>query len=89
MRWHRGGCRCEGPSSFAMVVDFDHCVFFESSRDVKAGMDGKDMPSRYKQAQEYLKKAKETHHDIMVRRRCMIRARWNTEFTSLSRSNLP
>ncbi len=67
-----------------MVVDFDHRVFFESSREVKAGMDGKDMLSRYKQAQEYLKKAEETHQKIMVRRRCIIRTRWDIESTPVA-----
>jgi phosphate-selective porin len=41
--------------------------FFESSKDFRAGLEDKDMLGRYQQAEEYLKKAKETHKEIMVR----------------------
>jgi hypothetical protein len=41
--------------------------FFESSNDYRAGLEDKDMYGRYQQAEEYLKKAKETHKAIMVR----------------------
>jgi len=52
------------PSS---ISGFDHHVFVESSKDFKAGMEGKDMFNRYKHALDYLNKAKETHQRIMVR----------------------
>ena len=41
--------------------------FFESAKDFRAGLEDKNLFTRYQQAQEYLKKAKETHQAIVVR----------------------
>jgi hypothetical protein len=41
--------------------------FFESAKDFRAGLENKHMLSRYQQAQEYLKKAKDTYQKIEVR----------------------
>ena len=58
---------------------------FKSSRDYKAGLDDKDVLRGYKQAQEYLRKAKETYQAIMVRNPFL---RDGTLSSPLSRSNL-
>jgi uncharacterized membrane protein YbaN (DUF454 family) len=58
-----------GSSSFAVVVWVLTHLFFasKSSKDFRAGLEDKDVYGRYQQAEEYLKKAKETHNAIMVR----------------------
>jgi hypothetical protein len=74
-----------GPSSFkfAEFFSFNHCIFFpfESSKGFKAGLEDKNVLGSYKQAQEYLRKAKDTYEAIMVSKRCIVIARWDTEFT--------
>jgi hypothetical protein len=50
-----------------LVLTTAFSLFFKSSKDFRAGLEGKDRFSRYQQAQEYLKKAKEAHQRIMVR----------------------
>jgi hypothetical protein len=55
------------PHLLLWLFGFDHHTFFESAKDFRAGLENKDMFSRYQQAQEYLKKAKETHQKIVVR----------------------
>ncbi len=45
----------------------DQRISFESANDFRAGLEEKDMFSRHHQAQEYVKKAKETHRTIVVR----------------------
>lgn len=52
---------------FLRLFGIDHLIFFESARDFRAGLENKDMFSRHQGAQEYLKKAKETHREIVVR----------------------
>jgi hypothetical protein len=49
-----------------LVLTTASSLFFESSKDFRDGLEGKNRFSRYQQAQEYLKKAKETHQRIMV-----------------------
>jgi hypothetical protein len=49
------------------LFGIDHCIFLKRSKDYRAGLEDKDMIGRYQQAQEYLKKAKETHKAIVVR----------------------
>ena len=55
------------PHLLPWLFGFDNCIFFESAKDCKAGLENKDIFSRYRQAQEYLMKAKETHQCIVVR----------------------
>lgn len=55
------------PRLLLWLFGFDRRIFFESAKDFRAGLENKDMFSRYQQAQEYLKKAKETHQAIVVR----------------------
>jgi hypothetical protein len=59
---------------------FNHRISFESSKAFKAGLDDKNVIGSYKQAQEYLRKAKETYEAIMVSKRRIGFARWDTEF---------
>ena len=55
------------PHLLLWLFGFDHRIFFESAKDFRAGLENKDTFSRYQQAQEYLKKAKEAHQVIVVR----------------------
>ena len=55
------------PHLLLKLFGFDRRIFFGSAKDFRAGLENKDMFSRYQQAQEYLKKAKETHQAIVVR----------------------
>ena len=58
------------PHLLPWLFGFDNCIFFESAKDYKAGLENKDMfgrNQRNQRAQEYLKKAKETHQRIVVR----------------------
>jgi hypothetical protein len=70
-----------GFSSFAKVIWFDHGISFESSDDFKAGLEDKNVLGRYKQAQEYLRKAKETYEAIMVSKHRIVYARRDNELT--------
>jgi hypothetical protein len=56
------------PHLLPWLFGFDDRIFFESAKDFRAGLENKDMFSRHQGAQEYLKKAKETHQAIVVRR---------------------
>jgi hypothetical protein len=55
------------PHLLLWLFGFDNRIFFESAKDFRAGLENKDMFSRHQRAQEYLKKAKETHQEIVVR----------------------
>jgi hypothetical protein len=74
---------------FCYRFNFDHRIFFESAEDFRAGLEDKDMFSRYQQAQEYLKKSKETHQAIVVRSATWFVSDEILSFFFLSRSNLP
>lgn len=94
MRWHRGGWKCKRRPFISRRLEgrfgFNHRISFESSKEFKAGLEDKNVIGSYKQAQEYFRKANETYEAIMVGKRCICFARWDTEFiSSLSRSNLP
>jgi hypothetical protein len=71
-----------------MLFGFNHCICFKSSKGFKAGLEDKNVLGSYKQAQEYLGKAKETYEAIMVSNAaCYLRD--GILSSSLSRSNLP
>ncbi|KAI0274572.1 hypothetical protein BGY98DRAFT_1178343 [Russula aff. rugulosa BPL654] len=54
----------------------------QGSKEVKAGLENKDVLGRYKQAQEYLRKAKETYQAIMDPCEC----RWTYELCGYERA---
>jgi len=66
---------------------FKHRISFEISKGFKAGLENKDLFGRYKQAQEYLRKAKETYQAILVNAAHILRD--GTLSSPLSRSNSP
>ena len=55
------------PRLLLWLFGFDHRILFVSAKDFRVGLENKDMFSRRQRAQEYLKKAKETHKEIVVR----------------------
>ncbi len=65
-----------GPSSQLHLLQrsfgFKHRISFESSKGFKAGLENKDLFGRYKQAQEYLRKAKKTYQAILVSKCCIV-----------------